>query len=58
VAVPGALARRAAAGLGPSDAGRAALIDWNRRQALRPDVKEWRDETSEAQGSYELRVTN
>ncbi|HEX2613276.1 MAG TPA: S41 family peptidase [Fibrobacteria bacterium] len=58
VAVPGALAKRAAAGLGASDAQRAALIDWNRRQALRPDVKEWRDETSEAQGSYELRVTN
>jgi len=41
VAVPGALARRAAQGLGPRDARAAGLLDWNRRQAVRPDVKEW-----------------
>ncbi len=41
VAVPGALARRAAEGKGPDDARRAALIEWNRRQAVRPDVVEW-----------------
>src|SRR5690606_39227821 len=41
LAAPGALARRAAGGLGASDARRALLVDWNRRQALRPDVVEW-----------------
>ncbi len=47
VAVPGALARHAAQGLGRRDAGRADLIDWNRRQAIRPDVREWDEEKSE-----------
>lgn len=47
VAVPGALARRAAQGLGRRDADRARLIDWNRQQAVRPDVKEWDEEKSE-----------
>jgi carboxyl-terminal processing protease len=41
VAAPGALARRAAEGRGAQDARHAALVDWNRRQALQPDVKEW-----------------
>jgi C-terminal processing protease CtpA/Prc len=41
VAAPGALARRAAEGKAGNDARRAALIDWNRRQAVRPDVVEW-----------------
>lgn len=41
VAVPGALARRAAQGLGRRDAGRATLVEWNRQQAIRPDVVEW-----------------
>lgn len=47
VAVPGALARRAAQGLGRRDADRASLIEWNRRQAVRPEVKEWRERKSE-----------
>lgn len=41
LAVPGALARRAAEGFATEDARRAALIEWNRRQAMRPEVKEW-----------------
>jgi C-terminal peptidase prc len=41
VAVPGALARRASSGLDRSDRNRASLMEWNRRQALRPDVVEW-----------------
>lgn len=43
VAVPGGLARRAAAGYAGVDAQRTGVIDWNRRQALRPDVREWKD---------------
>ncbi len=42
VAVPGALPRRAASGYARRDTQNAGLIDWNRQQALRPDVLEWR----------------
>jgi carboxyl-terminal processing protease len=52
VAVPGALAKRAAEGFARSDAQRAGVITWNRGQALRPDVLEWGEK------NYELRITN
>lgn len=50
MAVPGALARRAASGLAAHDTRRAPLMEWNRRQAVRPDVVEWGSRDADGTG--------
>jgi C-terminal peptidase prc len=41
IAVPGGLAKRGADGIVRNEMTRATLVEWNRKQALRPDVVEW-----------------